>query len=772
MSSAEQGNLSKLRQKLNDHFDLSELHDLCFDLRVDPENLPAKTKQETIRELILQLARNKRLSALLLLVREQRSHIIWPDISPEEIAGLLHTPATSPLPVNAKASRKRRDQLILLEKVKNFWIDGVLDKVVTNKPIKLVRRRVDEMIENPWHKLLPTAVAPSGTTSDTIHTLFTQTNRALLILGAPGAGKTITLLELARDLIQLTEQDASQPIPIILNLSTWSESRRSLIDWATEELTAKYQIPRQIGRSWLETNDILLLMDGLDEIPLHYRDDCIRAINHFRDEHGLIGLLVCCRSQEYLEVGIRLKLGGAIQLQTLTPAQVDAHLAQAGPHLGTLRAAIHQDSVLCEMAASPLVLNIMSVAYSDMAPDQLTNLATNQTAHEHLFATYIGRMFRRRGQGDPQEQAQIKKWLAWLAHRMTEHNQTVFLVEQIQPSWAPTNGWRWFYVILSRLLGGWIIAVLLWGFTLLGEQNISGFHISVLDRIADILALSGPTRNLWALMILHSATGLIAGLIDGIFFAQRQRQGDEATIDKQRGLGQFFIVASVIGLLTVMAVILFGDPLLLGILAGTLAGVFFGFGFGYIEFGQSYRTEIRTVEAIGWSWVEALKGIVPGTIIGLIAGGSLWLLYQDIPISLTFLFATILLFCLRGAFRRHQIEAKIRPNQGIWLSIRNSLLAILLFSPVLGLFTGLILGVQSGLTVAIIVGLIAGLWYGGIDVFKHSGLRIGLWVLGHMPLRYVRFLDHAARLNLLHKVGGGYIFIHRSLQEYFAPLDP
>jgi hypothetical protein len=41
-----------------------------------------------------------------------------------------------------------------------------------------------------------------------------------------------------------------------------------------------------------------------------------------------------------------------------------------------------------------------------------------------------------------------------------------------------------------------------------------------------------------------------------------------------------------------------------------------------------------------------------------------------------------------------------------------------------------------------------------------------------MPLRYVRFLDHAARLNLLHKVGGGYIFIHRSLQEYFAPLDP
>jgi hypothetical protein len=673
MSPGNQNSLTGLRQKLNDHFDLSELHDLCFDLRVDPENLPAKTKQETTRELILHLARHRRLNALLLLVREQRPHITWPVISPEEIAVLLHTPATPPVPIHAEAARERRDQLILLEKVKNFWIDGVLGKAITNKPIELVRRRVDKMIENPWHRLLPTAVAPTDTPNHSTYTLFTQTNRALLILGDPGAGKTITLLELARDLIQLAEQDPSQPIPIILNLSTWAESRRPLIGWATEELISKYQIPRQIGRSWLENKDILLLLDGLDEILIHYRDDCIQTINTFRDEHGLIGLAVCCRTQEYQEVGLRLKLGGAIQLQTLTPAQVDAHLAQAGSHLAALRTAIQQDPTLCEMTSSPLILNIMSAVYSDMSPAQLSGLTANQAGHEHLFATYIERMFHRRAQDDPHQQTQTKKWLAWLAQNMTEHNQTIFLVEQIQPSWAPTSGWRWFYIILSRLFGGWIIAVLLWGFTLLGEQNIPGFQIGVLARIADLLSLSGPTRNLWALMILHSGSGLMAGLVDGLFFSWRQQQENEATIDKQRGLLQFFAVASVIGLFTTTAVILFGDPSLLGVLAGTLAGVMFGFGFGYIEFGQSYRTEIRTVEAIGWSWAEALKGIMPSTIIGLIAGGSLWLLYQDSTISLAFLFGAILLFCLRGALRCHQIEAKTRPNQGIWLSIRNSL---------------------------------------------------------------------------------------------------
>jgi hypothetical protein len=34
-----------------------------------------------------------------------------------------------------------------------------------------------------------------------------------------------------------------------------------------------------------------------------------------------------------------------------------------------------------------------------------------------------------------------------------------------------------------------------------------------------------------------------------------------------------------------------------------------------------------------------------------------------------------------------------------------------------------------------------------------------------------RFLDYAAERILLRKVGGGYIFVHRLLLEYFALLD-
>lgn len=67
-------------------------------------------------------------------------------------------------------------------------------------------------------------------------------------------------------------------------------------------------------------------------------------------------------------------------------------------------------------------------------------------------------------------------------------------------------------------------------------------------------------------------------------------------------------------------------------------------------------------------------------------------------------------------------------------------------------------------------GILASLWYGGIDLLSHGVLRQMLWLSGRMPLNLGRFLDHATHLIFLRKVGGGYIFIHPYLQDYFASL--
>jgi hypothetical protein len=45
-----------------------------------------------------------------------------------------------------------------------------------------------------------------------------------------------------------------------------------------------------------------------------------------------------------------------------------------------------------------------------------------------------------------------------------------------------------------------------------------------------------------------------------------------------------------------------------------------------------------------------------------------------------------------------------------------------------------------------------------------------LWRHDAMPLDYVRFLDYCAERIFLRKIGGGYVFVHRLLLEYFASL--
>jgi hypothetical protein len=72
----------------------------------------------------------------------------------------------------------------------------------------------------------------------------------------------------------------------------------------------------------------------------------------------------------------------------------------------------------------------------------------------------------------------------------------------------------------------------------------------------------------------------------------------------------------------------------------------------------------------------------------------------------------------------------------------------------------------------LIVSLVVRVYEGGVSVvIQHYALRLVLALNKDAPLTYVRFLDHAAERILLRKVGGGYIFVHRMLLEYFANLE-
>ena len=117
---------------------------------------------------------------------------------------------------------------------------------------------------------------------------------------------------------------------MVFPLSSWAARRRPLADWLVDALNEQYDVPRKIGQAWVEADQILPLLDGLDEVAPEHRAACVEAINTFRQDHGLLPLVVCCRVADYEALGTRLRLQGAMVVQPLTPAQVESYLTQVG----------------------------------------------------------------------------------------------------------------------------------------------------------------------------------------------------------------------------------------------------------------------------------------------------------------------------------------------------------------------------------------------------------------------------------------------------------
>jgi hypothetical protein len=77
--------------------------------------------------------------------------------------------------------------------------------------------------------------------------VYAQANKELLILGEPGSGKSTLLVELARSLVEQAEQDATQPLPILLPLSSWAEHKRPLHEWLGKEIARLYVVSASSG---------------------------------------------------------------------------------------------------------------------------------------------------------------------------------------------------------------------------------------------------------------------------------------------------------------------------------------------------------------------------------------------------------------------------------------------------------------------------------------------------------------------------------------------
>jgi F0F1-type ATP synthase assembly protein I len=295
------------------------------------------------------------------------------------------------------------------------------------------------------------------TEAETMMAVFDRRDVAgrLLILGEPGAGKTTTLLELAQELVAQAETDDSAPVPIIFELSNWTQDSQAIDQWLVAQLKEEYNVAPKVAQHWLATHQILPLLDGLDELGGVRLPKCVHQLNAWLpDSEPDRQAVVCCRTKEFRRGEVKLTgLNGAVELQPLSDGQIQDYLASVNqPHLWA--DTIEPSADLTDLARTPLMLTVMAVALANRPAK----------TQPEIFAAYIDERFvRYEAQHGtlPYSRRKTEQYLRRLATQLKAQKQTTFLIETMQPgNWLQTAPQKWAYRLIFGLIFGLIVGLI------------------------------------------------------------------------------------------------------------------------------------------------------------------------------------------------------------------------------------------------------------------------------------------------------------------------
>ncbi|MEM8637815.1 MAG: NACHT domain-containing protein [Cyanobacteria bacterium P01_G01_bin.54] len=620
--------------------------------------------------------------------------------------------------------------------------------------------------ENPQQFLRTKLLGSATRIVDQFHTITPQ--RRLLILGAPGSGKTIALIEIMRFLVSQAENDWTQPIPVLLQLSTYGHppTGRYFRDWIVNRLELQYGIVRSRGRQFLNEQKLLLLLDGLDELRPQVRKVCINHINSFLSKHENTECVITSRRTEYEEIKESLYLDAAIELQPLDVEQAVSYLTSLpqAAQLQPLITAIQNRPEFQQLAETPLLLNVMAIAYQDITVEDLQIFNSIDDHRRYLFDVLISRLLHRQRTVDGQKapspklsgyvysQQEMIDWLIWLARHMVDHDQAVFYIEQLQPTWLDKR---------KQIEGYHLNSIALVGVT--GGLS-SACHIGI---NANWSLATETLSNFGPILGICMSTGIS---ICWVFYALQKKLPKwlAAIIAASLYVTVFGVLAQ--GKINVAEehnYIAELSPILLDWLV-------------FVIVLSWLPEEIVRVSKAQWSWRIALHSVSVGL-------GVLLLLYAPARLLIgaysssgvrQFVWEVIvtvgLAAIIGGWMSGHppDIETTTQPNQGIWIAARNALV----FLGVIGL-VGMVIAnyyadnLAEYPMIALAIGIVAALMGGqrsGFVLIQHFVLRFMLWRNGCTPWNYQRFLNFAVKRMFLNKAGGGYLFMHRSFMEHLA----
>lgn len=359
--------------------------------------------------------------------------------------------------------------------------------------------------------------------------------RRLVVLGAPGSGKTMLLV---RMLLALVEQrQPGGPVPVLFPLASWNPAEQELDAWLAERMIQDYPGLRDPVLSSLEPMThaqalltgrlILPILDGFDEISQAVRGTALDKINAaLRLGQGLV---LSSRVEEYRgalapESAVPVKLAGAagIELQPLAPAVAAAYLTRDAGGRETASAA-RWETVLARMPSgetpiaqalgTPLMLFLARTIYNPRPGEGSVTLPNpaelcdedrfpdRSAVEAHLFDAFIPAAYR------PHPRYPCK-WRPEQAEKAFVH-----LARHLQHSLSGTADLAWWQ--LHRTLPLWVWQITC-GVLAGGADWLAGGAIAALGhRIPAGSMVSGYSSFLDTWLVTSSG-GLVGGLAGGL----------------------------------------------------------------------------------------------------------------------------------------------------------------------------------------------------------------------------------------------------------------
>ena len=202
--------------------------------------------------------------------------------------------------------------------------------------------------------------------------------RVAVLLGDPGSGKSVALRRLGLGLARAALEDERSPVPVYVPLGAFSKDppttkgvkaliRRSIeeISPADTELTATLQARLQSG-------GVVLLFDGMDEMPLHEFSARLKALHEFATLDTKARCLFACRIGDFQEAQFPAQV---IRLMPFRRQQIARFLElylrlDARSAAAWARRLLDPAAQVASLASNPLYLTLVAsyVARNDSVP--------------------------------------------------------------------------------------------------------------------------------------------------------------------------------------------------------------------------------------------------------------------------------------------------------------------------------------------------------------------------------------------------------------------